>query len=71
MSSVDHDSLLRADQLAERLGVKPATVLVWNRKGIIPSRRLSHKVLRFDLADVVAALEARRKPLSGSEGATL
>jgi excisionase family DNA binding protein len=50
---------MTAAELAERLGVKAETVLLWHRNGRIPSRKLSHKILRFSLADVVAALEAR------------
>ena len=62
MPSVDRDNLLTAAELAERLGVKPGTVLGWYRKGRIPARKLSHKVLRFDLADVLSALETPPKP---------
>jgi excisionase family DNA binding protein len=56
------DDLLTAAELAERLRVKPETVLAWHRSGRIPSIRLSHKVLRFNLGDVVAAL---RRPALG------
>ncbi len=55
-----HDDLLTAQELASHLGVKPGTILDWHRKGKIPARRLSHKVLRFNLRDVLAALEARQ-----------
>jgi excisionase family DNA binding protein len=58
MSRVDRDALLTAAELAERLGVRPGTVLGWHRKGRIPARKLSQKVLRFDLAEVLAALES-------------
>ena len=51
------DDLLTATELAERLRVKPSTVLDWQRSGRIPSIRLSHKILRFNLGDVVAALK--------------
>ena len=54
------DELLTAQELAGHLGVKPATVLGWHRQGKIPGRRLSHKVLRFSLRDVLAALEGRQ-----------
>jgi hypothetical protein len=53
------DELLTAPELAAHLGVKPATVLGWHRQGKIPGRRLSHKVLRFRLRDVLTALEGR------------
>ena len=53
------DNLLTADELANRLGIKPGTILDWHRRGRIPSRKLSHKVVRFDLSEVLAALEPR------------
>ena len=61
------DDLMTARELAGHLGVKPATVLAWHRQGRIPGRRLSHKVLRFSLRDVLAALEARQAA-PGREG---
>jgi excisionase family DNA binding protein len=51
------EDLLTAAELAERLRIKPSTILMWHRSGRIPSVRLSHKVLRFSLPDVVAALK--------------
>ena len=63
----DPDDLLSAAALAERLAVKPETVLAWHREGRIPSRRLSRKVLRFNFSEVLAALEARR--VDGGRGA--
>jgi excisionase family DNA binding protein len=57
MSDVRKYDLLTAAEVAERLGVKPGTILGWYRMGRIPARRLSHKVLRFNLDDVVTALE--------------
>ena len=59
MPNVDHCHLMTAAELADRLGVRPGTVHAWHRSGKIPGRRLSHKVVRFDLASVVDALEAR------------
>jgi excisionase family DNA binding protein len=52
--------LLTAPELAERLGVRPGTVLQWYRQGRIPGRKLSHKVLRFVLTEVLAATEPSR-----------
>jgi excisionase family DNA binding protein len=60
MQTIPSDALLTAAELAARLGVKPETILRWHRGGKIPARRLSHKVLRFNLAHVVAALESRQ-----------
>jgi excisionase family DNA binding protein len=56
------DDLLTAAELADRLRVRPSTILEWQRSGRIPSIRLSHKVLRFDLTAVLAALKS---PTSG------
>ncbi|PQO40375.1 helix-turn-helix domain-containing protein [Bremerella cremea] len=48
---------LTAKQLAQRLGVKEATVRVWQRKGLIPSLRASRRPLLFDLNDVIDAMK--------------
>jgi excisionase family DNA binding protein len=61
------DDLLTAPELAARLGVRPGTVLAWHREGKIPGLRLTHKVLRFRLADVLSALEGRQSP-AGQDG---
>ena len=54
--------LFTADQLAERLQIQPATVRMWARTGKIPVRVLSPKVQRFELADVLAAIDAAGRP---------
>jgi excisionase family DNA binding protein len=65
MQTDPSEELMTAAELAARLGVKPGTIHGWHRKGKIPARRLSHKVLRFNLAEVLAALEsAERKAVS-------
>jgi excisionase family DNA binding protein len=56
------DDLLTAAELAERLRIKPSTAMEWQRSGRIPSIRLSHKVVRFNLREVLAAL---RRPTPG------
>src|SRR4051812_41712584 len=56
----DADDLLTIEELAERLKVKTTTIREWGRSGRIPARRLSHKVVRYCLPDVLAALEASR-----------
>ena len=48
-----------AKELATRLRVTPDTVKSWSREGRIPSVRVSAKVLRFNLAEVVAAIRAK------------
>ena len=58
--------LMTADQLAQRLGVKPSTVKSWLRAGLIPASRLTSKVIRYDMKEVVTALEERE--LARKEG---
>ena len=65
MQTASTDDLMTASELAGRLGVRPGTVLLWYRQGRIPGRRLSHKVLRFNLAEVLATTETRRPGGSG------
>lgn len=48
--------LVTADDLAAWLGVAPRTVSGWAREGRIPSIRISHKVVRYDLNEVVRTL---------------
>ena len=59
------NDLLTAEQLADRLTVKPRTVREWFRAGLIPATRLSPKVIRYSLDDVVASLEEHQ----GAKGA--
>jgi predicted site-specific integrase-resolvase len=57
---IDTD-LLTADQLAERLHIRPRTVQTWARQGRIPTLKLSPKVVRFDWFAVLAALREHAK----------
>jgi predicted site-specific integrase-resolvase len=50
---------MTARELAGQLGVKPGTILDWHRRGKIPARKLSHKVLRFNLREVLTTMEGR------------
>ena len=45
--------IVTAEELAVILEVKPATVLGWARKGLIPVLHLTPKTLRFDLQSVL------------------
>ena len=56
------NDLLTAEELAERLGVKPRTVKGWLQTGLIPATRLTRKVIRYDLEQVVDALKRRQTP---------
>ena len=60
--------LVTAEEVAERLRLRPDTVRRWTREGRIPSIRLSAKVIRFDLDDVEAALRRESLFRSSSEG---
>jgi len=51
--------LLKTEDLARRLRVRPDTIRRWVRGGLIPVLRVSPKVMRFDLAEVVRALQER------------
>lgn len=53
--------LLTAEELAERLRVRPSTVRRWARSGRIPQISVSAKVLRFEYVAVLDALRARRQ----------
>ena len=55
------DDLLTRAELAARLGVRPTTIGQWTRTGRIPARRLTPKVVCYDLAAVLAALETRHQ----------
>ncbi len=52
---------LTAEQLAANLGVRPDTIRDWGRRGLIPRIKLSHKIVRYDLEDVVAVLLKKRE----------
>jgi excisionase family DNA binding protein len=59
--AMNDTELLTADQLAERLHLRPRTVQAWARQGRIPVVRLSPKVVRFDWAAVLTAIRDRVK----------
>lgn len=48
--------LLTAEELADRLKVSPRTVKEWARAGRIPEVRLSAKVRRFLLTEVIRVM---------------
>lgn len=51
--------LITTAELAKRLQVTADTVREWTRKGSIPAIRLSAKVIRYDLRQVLKALASR------------
>jgi len=54
--------LLTTRQVADWLGVSPATVLRRWRDGELPGFRLASNALRFDADEIAAWLDARRGP---------
>jgi excisionase family DNA binding protein len=53
--------MLTASELASRLSLRPATVLELARAGKIPSVRLTPKVVRFDIVDVISAMKRQKQ----------
>lgn len=54
------NSVLPPHKLAAQLGVSLATVRRWTRNGRIPALRLSSRIIRYDVFQVVEALERAR-----------
>ncbi len=51
---------LTAEEMADRLRLRPDTVRSWARRGLIPSVRLSSKVVRFEPGAVIEAMTKRQ-----------
>jgi predicted DNA-binding transcriptional regulator AlpA len=50
--------LVKRSELASVFAVGPATIYLWEKRGLIPkARRFNSRVLRWNLAEVKAALE--------------
>ncbi len=56
------DELLTAADVAQRLGIKPRTVLQWALRGHLPVLRISPKVVRFDWHEVLGAIRESAEP---------
>lgn len=54
--------LLTADDMADRLRVRPSTIRRWARDGRIPKVQLTPKVVRYDFAAVVRAMTNGQEP---------
>lgn len=52
-------AFVTAEEIGMSIGVKAATVKRWARDGLIPSLRLTGRVLRFDPAAVERTLRER------------
>ena len=59
--------LLKTENLARRLQVQPDTIRRWVRRGLIPVLRVSPKVMRFDLAQVMRALQGHGRGTDGGQ----
>ena len=55
------NELLTAEELADRLRVRPGTIRMWSREGLIPVLRVGAKVVRVDYTDVIQVLKDRTK----------
>ena len=51
--------LCTTEQLAERIHVKPSTILRWGREGRIPVVRVTERTVRYAMDDVLKALHGR------------
>lgn len=56
-ATMQERELLTSDELSARLKVRPDTIREWSRNGLIPSVRITAKVVRFDYGAVVAKLK--------------
>jgi DNA-binding CsgD family transcriptional regulator len=53
-------TLVTAEEIARLIGIAPRTVRHWGRMGKIPRVKITAKVVRFDLGDVLKALKSSR-----------
>ncbi len=51
--------LLTTEEIAERLRLRPDTIRLWARDGMIPAIRITGKVIRYDPVEVERALRRR------------
>lgn len=59
--------MMTANEVAEQLRLRPGTIRLWTREGIIPAMRLTPKVVRYDLAEVESALRKRSNLKEGKD----
>lgn len=64
---MSEQNLLTAEELADRLRVRPGTVRQWSQRGWIPAVRLSPKVVRYDLVAVIDAMTKRQLAKGGAK----
>jgi DNA-binding XRE family transcriptional regulator len=75
MTEIQDDPLiLTTEQLSKKIGVSPTTLVNWRRNKVLPFMKIG-LVVRYDLADVLAALRCHqinaRQPIkaTGEEAA--
>jgi hypothetical protein len=68
ISTEDRDLITRRD-LARRFSVSERTVFNWQRNKLIPSIAIGARTVRFDLADVRAALVRNHRVAAKGEAA--
>lgn len=62
------EDLLTAAELAERLRLRTCTIQAWTREGLIPSIRITGKVIRYDYEDVRRTLKkTKANPRDGGD----
>jgi excisionase family DNA binding protein len=57
-------SLVDAGTVAEAIGIRASTVRRWAKEGRIPAVRLSSRLIRFELDQVLAAMDRSQKELA-------
>ncbi|HAN99422.1 MAG TPA: hypothetical protein DCQ98_19270 [Planctomycetaceae bacterium] len=60
--------ILTARELADRLKVRPSTILAWHRRGWIPGLRAGRRPVLFDLVAVEEALRRRARESEAEHG---
>ena len=59
---MDHEhELLTAEEMADRLRVRPDTIKLWGREGRIPRVEISGRIVRYDAGAVIQFLHDRMR----------
>ena len=56
-----NEKILSTKEIAWELQVQPATIRRWVREGRIPEIRISLKVRRYNLEDILSALQRQKQ----------
>lgn len=52
-------TFLTVNEIADRLRLRPDTIRLWTREGILPAIHITGKVIRYDPEEVERALRKR------------